>query len=311
MPDKFVPRKNTGLGKGLSALIPGASLTKDGTLSDSTSIDELSIHLIRPNPFQPRKEFDRQALEELRDSILQNGIIQPITVRKTQHGYELIAGERRFRAAKMANLETMPAYVREGVSDEDMLEMAIIENVQREKLNPIELAHGYQQLIEACHLTQEEVAVKIGKDRTTVTNILRLLKLPAPIQDSLRKEEITIGHGRALISLPGELAQLKAWKEVVDGYLSVRKTEQLVKDILDKLADKGLKKTAASKPSPRPDSGAADSNPHLTEVEGRLRLKLGTKVRLKHRGEGGSLEIEYYSNDDLERLLELLYTIKS
>lgn len=309
MSDKFIPKKNTGLGKGLSALIPGASLTREGTLkSDESAISNIAIHLIKPNPFQPRKEFDEQALVELRDSILQNGIIQPITVRRVQHGYELVAGERRFRASKMANLESLPAYVRDNISDEEMLEMAIIENVQRETLNPIELAQGYQQLIDVCHLTQEDVAVKIGKDRTTVANILRLLKLPGPIQDSLRKEEITIGHGRALIALPGEAAQLKAWKEVVTGYLSVRKTEQLVKHVLDHAGQQ--KKTTPHSTEKDTTPPASETNPHIAAIEDRLRIKLGTKVRIRHRSDGGSLEIEYYSNDDLERLLELIDSIR-
>ncbi|NUM80227.1 ParB/RepB/Spo0J family partition protein [bacterium] len=308
MSDKFPPRKNTGLGKGLSALIPGANLTSQGTLKHSdTSVNTIPIHAIRPNPFQPRKEFDPQALEELKQSLLQNGLIQPITVRKTNTGYELIAGERRFRAAKMANLESLPAYVRESVTDEEMLELAIIENVQREKLNPIELAEGYQQLIDTCHLTQDEVAQKIGKDRSTITNILRLLKLPSEIQDSLRNEEITIGHGRALVSLPSSAHQLKAWKTVVDGFLSVRKTEELVKKILDDLDGKREKKASTFQ-----IEEVAERNPHVEAVENRLRLKFGTKVRLKPKAQGGGgiLEIEYYSNDDLERLLEMIDTMK-
>jgi len=303
MAEKFVPKKNTGLGKGLSALIPGANLKPDGTLkeTESSSVNEIPIYKITANPFQPRKEFEHSALEELKQSILENGIIQPITVRKTPHGFELIAGERRFRAAKMANLETLPAYVREDVTDEEMLELAIIENVQREKLNPIELAQGYQELIEQCHLTQDEVAKKIGKDRTTITNIIRLLKLPAEIQESLRKEEITMGHGRALVSLPGEHVQLKIFHDVIHKSLSVRKTEDLVKRTLEG-------KHAKSK---SPIEAMASPNVYIEDIENRLRQKLGTKVKLRHKEDGsGNMDIEYYSIDDLERLLEMFDMIR-
>lgn len=309
MSQNFSNKKNTGLGKGLSALIPVANLRPDGTLksNENVSVNEIPIHMIRPNPFQPRKEFEPQALEDLKNSILQNGIIQPITVRKTVQGFELIAGERRFRAAKMANLETLPAYVREDVSDEEMLELAIIENVQREKLNPIELAVGYQQLIDVCKLTQDEVSKKIGKDRTTITNIIRLLKLPAEIQESLRKEEITIGHGRALVALPNHGLQIKTWRQVVNGYFSVRKTEEIVKHLLDSVQGKAGKSSSSKFEIEQ----VSETDPHVADIENRLRLKLGTKVKLKHRNKGGTVEIEYYSNDDLERLLELFESIKS
>ena len=308
MSQNFPNKKNTGLGKGLSALIPVANLRPDGTLkaTENVSVNEIPIYMIRPNPFQPRKEFEPQALEELKNSILENGIIQPITVRKTTHGFELIAGERRFRASKMANLETLPAYVREGVTDEEMLELAIIENVQREKLNPIELAVGYQQLIDVCKLTQDEVAKKIGKDRTTITNIIRLLKLPPEIQDSLRKEEITIGHGRALAALPNSTIQIKVWKQVVVGYYSVRKTEEAVKHALE-----AEKSRSGKAPAKFEIEQVTEPDPHVADVENRLRLKLGTKVKLRHREKGGTMEIDYYSNDDLERLLELFDTIRS
>lgn len=308
MSQNFSNKKNTGLGKGLSALIPVANLRPDGTLksTENVSVNEIPIYMIRPNPFQPRKEFEQQALEELKNSILTNGIIQPITVRKTAHGFELIAGERRFRASKMANLETLPAYVRENVTDEEMLELAIIENVQREKLNPIELAVGYQQLIDVCKLTQDEVAKKIGKDRTTITNIIRLLKLPPEIQDSLRKEEITISHGRALAALPNSTIQIKVWKHVVGGYYSVRKTEEAVKHALE-----SQKSKSGKTPTKFEIEQANEPDLHVADVENRLRLKLGTKVKLKQRENGGTVEIEYYSNDDLERLLELFDTIKS
>lgn len=294
-------RKNTGLGKGLSALIPTASLTSQGTLKDE-GVTEIPIASIRPNPFQPRKDFDEQALDELKRSIQQNGIIQPITVRKTGEGYELIAGERRWRASKLAGLRTLPAYVREGVTDDEMLELAIIENVQREMLNPIELAEGYVQLMEQCRLTQDQVAHKIGKDRTTIANIVRLLKLPSKIQDSLRKEEITIGHGRALIALPSADVQVRLWQNIVAQGMSVRKTEESVRKALAVI--EGKSKTTSERTE-------HVSNPHLDALEDRLRLKFATKVKIRHREDGGTVEIEYYSVDDLDRLFELFDSIPS
>ncbi len=303
MEQKF--KKNTGLGKGLSALIPSGSLSSDGTLKHAdVGVSEIAISKIRANPFQPRKEFDPQALEELKQSILENGIIQPITVRKVADGFELIAGERRWRASKMAGLTVLPAYVREDVTDDEMLELAIIENVQREKLNPIELAEGYQQLIDQCRLTQDQVAQKIGKDRTTITNIIRLLKLPPKIQDSLKKEEITIGHGRALIALPSTDLQIRLWESIVHKGLSVRKTEELVRKALTVIEGKKSK-------TGQHTSETRTTSPHIDALEDRLRQKFGTKVKIKHREDGGTVEIEYYSLDDLDRLLELFEMIRT
>ncbi len=296
-------KKNTGLGKGLGALISSAELNADGTLKDElkSSITDIAVHMIRSNPFQPRKEFDSQALEELKTSIIETGLVQPISVRKNGAVYELIAGERRFRACKLAGWDKIPAYVHQDVSDESMLEMALIENVQREKLNPIELAEGYRQLIETCHLTQDDVARKIGKDRTTITNIIRLLKLPGEIQLSLKNDEITIGHGRSLLALPSEKWQVKIWKQTKDQGLSVRKCEQLVA--------KTLKDIEATKHG-RPAQTVAPVNTHLADLENRLRIKFGTKVKVTPSGKGGSIQIDYYSNDDLDRLLELFDHIR-
>lgn len=302
MSDSSFPKKNTGLGKGLGALLSSAELNPDGTLKDEnrSTITEIPIHMIRSNPYQPRKEFDPQALEELKTSIVETGLVQPISVRRNGAIYELIAGERRYRACKLAGWEKIPAYIHEQVSDENMLEMALIENVQREKLNPIELAEGYRQLIEVCHLTQDEVAKKIGKDRTTITNIIRLLKLPEEIQESLKKDEITIGHGRAMLALPSAKWQLKIWKQVRDQALSVRKCEQLIAKTLKDIESGS---TRQNKPLPKTD-------PHIEELESRLRTKLGTKVKFHSSGKGGYIEIEYYSYDDLERLLELFEQIR-
>ncbi len=297
-------KKSTGLGKGLSALIPSGSLSSDGTLKhDDAGVSNVPIAKISANPFQPRKEFDSQALEELKQSILENGIIQPITVRKAAGGFELIAGERRWRASKMANLTTLPAYVRDDVTDEEMLELAIIENVQREKLNAIELAEGYQQLIEQCHLTQDQVAQKIGKDRTTITNMIRLLKLPPKIQESIKKEEITIGHGRALIALPSKDLQIRLWESIVEKGLSVRKTEEMARKALTVIEGK-TKSATRSAPTTTTD-------PHIDALEDRLRHTFATKVKIKHREDGGTVEIEYYSLDDLNRLLDLFEMIRT
>ncbi len=303
MPESFSPKKNTGLGKGLGALISSAELNPDGTLKDElkSAITEIPIHLIRSNPFQPRKEFDLQALEELKSSILETGLVQPVSVRKISNVYELIAGERRYRACRLAGWEKIPAYIHQNVSDENMLEMALIENVQREKLNPIELAEGYQQLIDVCQLTQDDVARKIGKDRTTITNIIRLLKLPPEIQESLKKEEITIGHGRPLLSLPSEKWQTKIWQAIKSQGLSVRKSEQLVSKTL---------KDITAKKSGRVESNVSPVNHHISDIENRLRVKFGTKVKVNPSGKGGSIGIEYYSNDDLDRLLDLFDQIR-
>lgn len=303
MSDTPFPKKNTGLGKGLGALLSSAELNPDGTLKDDIkpAITDIPIHMIRSNPYQPRKEFDPEALEELKNSIVETGLVQPISVRRNGAIYELIAGERRYRACKLAGWDKIPAYIHEQVSDENMLEMALIENIQREKLNPIELAEGYRQLIEVCHLTQDEVARKIGKDRTTITNIIRLLKLPDEIKESLKKDEITIGHGRTLLALPSEKWQIKIWKLVRDQGLSVRKCEQLVAKTLQEI-ESGHKQPVRQAPA---------TDPHIAELESRLRMKLGTKVKFHVSGKGGTIEIEYYSYEDLERLLDLFEQIRN
>src|SRR5579872_2357083 len=232
------------LGKGLNALIPTEEKPSERPVQQSAepesvepeheyiATNEIPVNTIRRNPFQPREEFDAQALQELTDSIREHGVIQPITVRKVEDGYELVAGERRLRASRAAGLEMIPAFVKEVNSDAELLELALIENVQREHLNAMEIAQGYQRLIDECDLTQEEVAQKVSKDRTTVTNFLRLLKLPGEIQDSLRKNELTIGHARTLVNLPSRDAQIEVWKKVVSDGLSVRRTEELARSVM-------------------------------------------------------------------------------
>ncbi len=292
------------LGKGLSALIPrmpvnDAPLSPDSLPSDTGSdnvIVALELSKVRPNPYQPRLDFDPAALEELARSIVEKGVIQPITVRRASEGtYELISGERRVRASQDAGLKTIPAYIIKVSSDEEMLELALVENLQREHLNPIEIAVSYERLIEECRLTQEEVAKKIGKDRTTVTNFLRLLRLPEKIKNSLRQDEISMGHARALITLPDEKTQLRLHSKIVSQALSVRKVELLVKDF-------GKKK---EKHGGRGSSARSDGS--FQSIETRLRQSLGTKVMIrKQPGGGGEIVIEYYNPGDLDRLLELL-----
>jgi len=296
----------TVLGKGLNALIqrssmadttaaPGAQNSDPG---QTDTIAKIELSKIRPNPFQPRMDFDQGALEDLKRSILEKGVIQPITVRRVADGmYELISGERRVRASQDINLKAIPAYIIEVSRDEEMLELALVENLQREHLNPIEIAISYQRLIDECSLTQDLVARKIGKDRTTVTNFLRLLKLPDKIQRSLRREEISMGHARALLALPNESAQLRVWQKVAKEGFSVRKVEEIVRNFG---AGPSVKTREVSIPAPPQDGG-------VRSMESRLRHALGTKVQIKSSSPGkGEIVIEYYSPDDLERIIEIV-----
>ncbi|MFT5142125.1 MAG: ParB family chromosome partitioning protein [Rhodothermales bacterium] len=302
------------LGRGLGALLPeieeGAgrppsfAATRVYDFTDRTragSISEIKIDLIAANPYQPRTEFDEESLNELSQSITQLGIIQPVTVRSRPDGtFELISGERRLRASRMAGLDAIPAFVREA-DTEAMLEMALVENVQREELNPIEVALGYQRLLEECSLTQEEVATKVGKGRATITNLLRLLKLPAAVQASLRDGAISVGHARALIPISDEAIQQGFVAEIEDQGLSVRATEDLVKKWLAGPKKAAPEKTIAIE-TPKRDELV------LRSLTDRLRLGLGTKVAIRPAGttDGGKIEIEYYSGDDLERLIEII-----
>jgi len=296
-------QKKTVLGRGLSALIPkGPRLEvslKDGSVGRDTGeigiIASVEIVRVKPNPFQPRMDFDPGALEELTKSIREKGVIQPITIRRVEDGYQLISGERRLRAAQAARFKQIPAYIIEVKSDEEMLELALIENIQREHLNPIEVAQAYQRLIAECHLTQEDVAQRVGKERSTVTNFLRLLKLPSKVQEGLRKEKITMGHARALVNLPNERQQMRLYERIVDGGLSVRKVEDIVRAALQ-----GGRKPA------KPTKPGAVSSADVRDVEERLRRALGTRVKVHTKGQGkGEIVVEYYSLDDLDRLLEL------
>jgi ParB family chromosome partitioning protein len=290
-------KTKTRLGKGLEALI--STPVDQITPGLKKSLHEVDVGLIDPNPFQPRMDMDNEAFEELKKSVREKGIIQPIAIRTTANGrYQLIAGERRLKAAIAVGLKWIPAYILNITSDEDMLEMALIENVQREHLNPIDLANGYQRLIDELKLTQEEVAEKIGKDRATVANMIRLLKLPEKIQDSLKRSEIREGHARALLGLVETSQQIEIWKKTVKQGYSVRKVEDEVRKLRNASPHVLLQKQARKK------------SPFVTRTEGNLREKFGTQVKLRTKKDGGSIEIFFYSREDLDRLLELFDEIK-
>ncbi len=290
-------KTKTRLGKGLDALI--SSPVDHVSPQLKQSIQQLDVAVIDPNPFQPRLEMDPEAFEELKKSVKEKGIIQPIAARPGKDGrYELIAGERRLRAAIAVGLKQIPAYIIDITSDEDMLEIALIENVQREHLNPIDLAKGYQRLIDEVKLTQEEVAEKIGKDRATVSNIIRLLKLPGKIQESLKKGEIREGHARALLGLPNDSQQIELWKKAVKSKFSVRRVEEEVKKMKSASQKLSIEKPARKK------------SPFISRIEGNLREKFGTQVKVRTKKDGGSIEIVFYSREDLDRLLEMLDDIK-
>ena len=288
--------KTKRLGKGLNALIPdknngtGANQTKDNRLI------EVRVAEVRPNPYQPRVKFNEEALRELKESIRQKGLIQPITVRRSNSHYELIAGERRLRAAIEVGMDKIPAYIMQVKTKEEMLELALVENVQREKLNPIEQANAYDRLLKECNLTQDEIAQKIGKDRSTITNMLRLLRLPKPIQDSVEEGQISVGHARTLLALEEKEQQIQLWKKIVKNDISVRKLEKLVKE----LAEIKPKHSLMNK----------KKSVHILNIEEKLRDIFGTKVSIRPKKEGGSIDIEFYTPEDLNRILEIFDKIE-
>ncbi|MBI3005852.1 MAG: ParB/RepB/Spo0J family partition protein [Ignavibacteriales bacterium] len=295
-------QKKSVLGRGLGALIPRpplqeVSIRDDGIHRDTGDVGiiaSVDISAVERNPFQPRTDFDEKALAELTQSIVEKGVIQPITVRRVAAGYQLVTGERRLRAAQSAKLRTIPAYIIDVKTDEEMLEFALIENIQREHLNPMEIANAYQRLMTECNLTAEDVAEKVGKDRSTVTNFVRLLKLPEKIQESIRKDKISMGHARALITIPNERVQLRIFERIVGDGWSVRKVEDVVK--------------AVGKPTSKRHTKIAHSAnlTSIRSVEEKIRHYLGTKVRVKSKGASkGEIFIEYYSLDDLDRLLDI------
>jgi ParB family transcriptional regulator, chromosome partitioning protein len=277
--------KRPALGRGLSALIPDAPAAPQAGERPL----ELDIDRLRPNASQPRTTMDEAKIEELARSIKSNGVIQPIIVRKSGDAYEIVAGERRWRASQRAGLLKVPVVVRE-VPDEKLLAVALIENIQREDLNPIEEAVAYKRLADEYHLTQEAIADAVGKDRSSVANVVRLLKLPQEVRNDVGSGALSMGHARAILGLPDETSQLRLSREIVSKSLSVRETEALVK-------------RAAQPPVEKP---ADDKDVHTRAAEERLRFALGTRVRIARKRKGGTIEIDFTSEDELQRLFETL-----
>jgi ParB family transcriptional regulator, chromosome partitioning protein len=278
------------LGRGLSALL------SDSATTANEDFLEIDIDLIEPSAAQPRTHFDEGRLEDLAQSIRSNGIVQPILVRKRGARYQLIAGERRWRAAQRAGLQRVPAVIRE-IPDDKLLELALIENIQRQELNAIEEALAYKRLIETLGLTQETVAQRVGRDRSFITNYLRLLRLPEDIQRLVEEEKLTMGHARALLGVDDQDIQRKVAKNIIENTLSVRETERAIKRIIA-----GANPSLAVVPArPRDDA-------NMRSAESKLRRRFGTQVRLlpSQKGVGGKIEIEYYNDSDLDRLYQLL-----
>lgn len=272
------------LGKGLGALIP----EKTTATASMGNIRKMKIDDIKPNRLQPRKRFNSEKLKELKDSIREKGIIQPVIVRPAGEGYELIVGERRFRAVKELDYKEIPVIVKE-VSDADSLEMALIENIQREELNPVEEANAYMDLIEKFNFSQEEISKAVGKDKSTISNTLRLLTLPKLIQGYITDNLLSMGHAKAILSLPTERARIRFSKRIMKKGFSVRQTEELIKQKLQKKTEK----------KPLKDE-------HVTRLEEEMQHLLGTRVKITHGKKRGKLEIFYYSNEDLDRILDFI-----
>ena len=295
-PNTAKPRKKMALGRGLDSLLPSLDKTPApaAAVADDASAASLScdITLIRPNHYQPRLNFSEAELAELATSIEAQGILQPLLVRRADHGYELVAGERRLRAAKLAGLTSVPVLVRD-ISDKEMLEISIVENIQRETLNPVEEAEAYHRLMDEFNLTQEVVAQRVGKSRSAVANFLRLRALSEPIKESMMAGELSLGHARALLSLEAAAQQNAAWRTVTAKRLSVRETEALVKRL-------------KAGPKPPPSSTETSADRHLRTMAEDLSRHFGTKVQIKKRGDKGRVEIEFYNSKDLERLIALL-----
>lgn len=279
-------RKRPGLGKGLDALIP---MMEETYAASPSGAQEVAVEKITPNPRQPRRHFDQENLSELAASITEHGVIQPLIVTQGMQAgdYVLIAGERRLQASKQAGLKTVPVIVREA-SDQDRLELALIENVQRTDLSPLETAEAYQQLNDVFGLSHGEIAKRVGKSRTAVTNTLRLLNLPPSVQRAILDGKISEGHARALLGLPTPQSQAAALSTVLEKELNVRQTEVLVRKLV------GEKFVAAQKP---------ENPPEIKALEERLQTALGTKVRLTHGAKGGTITVHYYSNEELDGLL--------
>ncbi|WP_088104601.1 ParB/RepB/Spo0J family partition protein [Halalkalibacter urbisdiaboli] len=275
-----------GLGKGLQAFFP------EHENEGQDKVEDVSVSQLRPNPYQPRKTFTDEAIQELADSIEQHGILQPIIVRKSIKGYEIVVGERRFRAAKKAGLKTIPVVVRE-LNEQKMMELALIENLQREDLNPIEEAVAYEKLLEHLSITQEELAKRLGKSRPHIANHLRLLQLPNVVQQFISDGKLTMGHGRALLGLKEKQKLSALLEKVLQEKLSVREVEQLVNQLNERVSRETKRKKV-------------ELPPLLKERQDFLRSHLGTSVAIKQGKKKGKIEIDYFSEEDLERILQLL-----
>jgi ParB family chromosome partitioning protein len=296
--------KKKALGRGLSALLSDTPAEEKlevdissppPTSPSNGSINEIAVDEIEVNPFQPRQHFDQEALRELSESIKVHGIIQPITVRRlAQDQYQLISGERRFQASKLAGLRSIPAYVR-SANDQQMLEMALIENIQRENLNPIEIALSYQRLISECNLKQDELGDRVGKNRSTVTNYLRLLKLPPDIQIALRDNQVSMGHARAIINVDNTDSQLYLFKKMIAEDLSVRKVEELARAL-----------TSSVKEAPVKNTPTANNVKEITQLQSQLSSHFGTKVSVQSDGKKGEIKIPFLSVEDLNRILDII-----
>ena len=281
--------KKQALGRGLDALIPDVKASD----LEPTSFFYCDIDSIRPNPYQPRRRLSEQELKDLSDSIKEKGIIQPLVVRTVPTGYELIVGERRWRAGRLAGLKQVPVVVKD-VSGAEMVEMALVENIQRQDLNPLEKAEAYYRLIEEFGLTQEEVAKRVGQDRSTVANFLRLRNLPQPIQTDIVNNTLSMGHARALLGAETLAQQKEAWRRIVSKSLSVRAAETLVKKLKER------------KPGTSSEKVRSSEDVYIESLADDLTRHLGTKVRIIRRGKQGRLEINFYGNDDLDRLIARL-----
>ena len=284
-------KRKIALGRGLDALIP----TSESIQETGEDYFQCDIALIRPNPYQPRSRFSDSELAALARSIEQQGILQPLLVRKSDGGYELITGERRLRAARIAGLRQVPVVIKE-VGDADSLEMSIIENIQREDLNPLEEAEAYHRLMTEFNLTQDQASGRVGKSRSAVANFLRLRHLPEPIKESILNGSLSMGHARALLGAENSAQQNAVWRAVVSKGLSVRQTESFVKGLKEK------KKTPKKRSTDTEDR-------HLSSLEDDLSRQFGTRVQIIRRGKKGKVEIEFYSNEDLNRLVDLFHRI--
>jgi ParB family transcriptional regulator, chromosome partitioning protein len=268
------------------AVQPAAEVPSERLSYSDAKIEEIEIALVSPNPFQPRKVFEQQALQELADSIKEHGVIQPLVVTKTPIGYELVVGERRFRASQLAGLKFVPAIIKKEMVDQTKLEVALIENIQRRELNPIEEAQAYERLMKTFNLTQEQVAKKVGKSRPAVANTVRLLNLPAEIQRGVVEGKITEGHARAILGLTDPEKMLLMYKLVLEQNLNVRQVEAKVREL-----------------TVRRQMDAAAPDPKLMAIETELRGKLGTQVKIQRQGKGGKIMIDFFSDEDLEDII--------